>query len=218
MAQALIAPTLVPQKMLGRAFGPSRGANAPNAWRSTPTSYAPRAPPPERTRARGDGAASSTSRASELEPEAGSARDRRQVEGPDVARGRAGGDVAADEREVHRHLGVEADHHQAELEASRRAEADEHRRRLDVDGQRGAGVDGQYRRRDAEAGADGRARALVPCAGAGETFAQLYLESDDREGLVAEQHVDGGLQGVADGVGGARSRAGEMGVEGRFQA
>src|SRR5258708_4041174 len=163
MAQALIAPTLVPQKMLGRARGPSRGANAPNAWRSTPTSYAPRAPPPERTRASGDGAASSTSQASEFEPEAGSARDRREVEGPNVARaGRAGGNVAAGEREVPRRLDVEADHHQAELEASCRAEADEHRRRLDVDGQRGARVEGQYRQRDAKAGTDGSARALVP--------------------------------------------------------
>jgi hypothetical protein len=60
MAQALIAPTLVPQKMLGRARGPSRGASSPNTWRSTPTSYAPRAPPPESTSARGDGAASFT--------------------------------------------------------------------------------------------------------------------------------------------------------------
>src|SRR5258706_12370102 len=52
-AQALIAPTLVPQKICGRAERPRRAASLPSAYRRTPASYAPRAPPPERTSASG---------------------------------------------------------------------------------------------------------------------------------------------------------------------
>src|SRR5712671_7751034 len=149
-AQALIAPTLVPQKICGRAERPRRAASLPSAYRSTPASYAPRAPPPERTSASGWSPPSGM-RPLQVQLQARADVDRLLVE--EVVSSTA-------QREIRAELEVQLGDRRADRGSDRGAHAGEEVTGLQVQRHRGAQVEGEQRRvqrgAEPEGGADAR--------------------------------------------------------------
>src|SRR5882672_2253196 len=177
-AQALMAPTLVPQKIWGSAERPWRGASLPSAYRRTPASYAPRAPPPERTSANGCSPPSGILRL-QVQLQARADGERLLVEEV-VSR--------AAQREVRGELEIQLGDRQADRRSDRCAHAGEEVPRLQVERHGGAHVEGQQRWVQGGAEPEGGADARVLPGGRihAEGLGNLRVDGEERQHVVAE--------------------------------